>query len=91
MNTVAKGLVWSGIVIVLVGTTSYANQQYHRHQIDKFCQEIGASDTAESVILRAHSQKLIVSEFYQAIRVGGHRYACRIEVNGQTIVKSGTG
>ena len=91
MNTVVNGLVWSGLVIGLAGTASYANQQYHRYQNDKFCREIDASDTAETVIVRAHSQNLPVREFYQVIRVGRHRYPCRIELNGQTIVKSGTG
>ena len=89
MNTVAKGLAWTGLVAGLVGSAIYANQEYNRYQLDKFCREIDAADTSGTVISRAKSQRLLVRDFDQVIYIGGYQYACRIEINGQIILRTG--
>ena len=89
MNTVAKGLALTGLVVAVVGIGGYAYKQYRIQQVGKFCREIGLSDTTESVITRARSQELLVRDLGNVIVVGGYRHTCRIETNGQLIVRTG--
>ena len=89
MSTVAKGLMWTSVVIVGGGLTLYLENDYNKSKAADFCASIAPNDSHSTVIRLAEREGLTVKDDGELIIVGGHRQGCRIETDGAAILRTG--
>ena len=87
MSTVAKGLIWTSVVIIGVSLALHLENEHNKSKVADFCTSIALNDSHATVIRLAEREGLTVKDDGELILVGGYSHGCRIETDGAAILR----